>query len=108
VYSLSCKANVNQHVCIIRLKEGYSSQFTQLLLASFKGQRQIDNSQAGGAREGLNFRQIARMSFEFASLKEQTKIGSLFQKIDTLITQHQTQLTKLNNIKQACLAKLFV
>jgi len=39
---------------------------------------------------------------------EQTKIGTLFKNIDTLLSQHQTQLTKLGNIKQACLAKMFV
>jgi len=40
--------------------------------------------------------------------KEQTKIGSLFKHLDSLLSQHQTQLTKLGNIKQACLAKMFV
>ncbi len=40
--------------------------------------------------------------------EEQTKIGTLFKHLDTLITQHQTQLKKLNNIKQACLEKMFV
>jgi hypothetical protein len=28
--------------------------------------------------------------------------------LDTLINQHQSQLKKLGNIKQACLAKMFV
>lgn len=39
---------------------------------------------------------------------EQTKIGNFFQQFDSLISQHQAQLTKLNNIKQACLSKMFV
>jgi len=39
---------------------------------------------------------------------EQTKIGKLFKQIDTLISQHQAQLKKLSNIKQACLEKMFV
>ncbi|AZN38070.1 restriction endonuclease subunit S [Iodobacter ciconiae] len=39
---------------------------------------------------------------------EQTKVGNLFTNIDTLINQHQAQLKKLNNIKQACLEKMFV
>ncbi|EKD9321059.1 restriction endonuclease subunit S [Vibrio vulnificus] len=42
------------------------------------------------------------------SEKEQTAIGNYFQKLDTLINQHQQQITKLNNIKQACLSKMFV
>jgi len=40
--------------------------------------------------------------------REQTKIGNLFKQLDTLINQHQAQLKKLNNIKQACLEKMFV
>jgi type I restriction enzyme S subunit len=40
--------------------------------------------------------------------EEQTQIGNLFKQLDTLITQHQAQLKKLNNIKQACLEKMFV
>ncbi|WP_447871342.1 restriction endonuclease subunit S [Serratia fonticola] len=41
-------------------------------------------------------------------LEEQTAIGSYFQKLDSLINQHQQKITKLNNIKQACLSKMFV
>lgn len=39
---------------------------------------------------------------------EQAAIGNYFQKLDALINQHQQQITKLNNIKQACLSKMFV
>lgn len=39
---------------------------------------------------------------------EQERIGNYFQKLDALINQHQQQITKLNNIKQACLSKMFV
>lgn len=42
------------------------------------------------------------------TVDEQTKIGSYFQMLDSLINQHQQQITKLNNIKQACLSKMFV
>jgi type I restriction enzyme, S subunit len=40
--------------------------------------------------------------------EEQKKIGNYFQKLDALINQQQQQITKLNNIKQACLSKMFV
>jgi type I restriction enzyme S subunit len=42
------------------------------------------------------------------TVNEQTAIGNYFQKLDALINQHQQQITKLNNIKQACLSKMFV
>ena len=51
--------NVNQHVCIIRPKK---ERLNFLLLSSFLnskiGQQQIDSFQAGGNREGLNFKQV--------------------------------------------------
>ncbi|WP_028867891.1 restriction endonuclease subunit S [Psychromonas arctica] len=52
----------------------------------------------------------ALSSFEvlIPSIEEQTKIGNYFQKLDALINQHQQQITKLNNVKQACLSKMFV
>lgn len=40
--------------------------------------------------------------------EEQAAIGNYFQKLDALINQHQQQITKLTNIKQACLSKMFV
>lgn len=42
------------------------------------------------------------------NVEEQAAIGNYFQKLDALINQHQQQITKLNNIKQACLSKMFV
>ncbi|MGI2011682.1 restriction endonuclease subunit S [Shewanella oncorhynchi] len=41
-------------------------------------------------------------------LNEQAKIGAYLKKLDDLIERHQQQITKLNNIKQACLSKMFV
>lgn len=48
------------------------------------------------------------MVFMFPTEDEQQEIGNYFQKLDNLINQHQQQITKLNNIKQACLSKMFV
>ena len=42
------------------------------------------------------------------NLEEQEKIGNYLKKLDTLINQHQQQITKLTHIKQACLSKMFV
>ncbi|MGF1894030.1 restriction endonuclease subunit S [Vibrio campbellii] len=39
---------------------------------------------------------------------EQILIGDYFKKLDRLINQHKQQITKLKNIKQACLDKMFV
>lgn len=41
-------------------------------------------------------------------VEEQRKIGNLLQSIDRLITLHQRKLERLQNIKKACLEKMFV
>lgn len=40
--------------------------------------------------------------------EEQQKIGNYFKNLDDLIENHKEQLKKLNQIKKACLSKLFV
>jgi type I restriction enzyme, S subunit len=107
VYRLFSNANVNQHVCIIRSEKYYDSDFIQLNLTSSKGQLKINNNQAGGAREGLNFQQISRMNFGFPDNNEQSKIGSYFKQIDKLINLHQRKYDKLVNLKKAVLEKMF-
>ena len=40
--------------------------------------------------------------------KEQDAIGAFFDHLDNLITLHQRELEKLQNLKKACLEKMFV
>ena len=63
---------------------------------------------AGSTFESLNSDNIINANINLPSNLEQDKIGSLFEKIDNLITLHQRQLEKLKNIKSALLEKMFV
>ncbi|EPY2306201.1 restriction endonuclease subunit S [Clostridium sporogenes] len=109
VFHSTQRANVNQHVCIVRpLNKEVSPEFIHLNLTSNNGQNQINSSQAGGAREGLNFQQISKMTFMFPKLEEQIKIGDFFSKLDNLSTLHQRKLEKLQNIKKAYLNEMFI
>ena len=56
----------------------------------------------------ISGKQLGKMIIKIPINEEQTKIGDLFKQLDTLINQHQSQQKKLNNIKQACLEKMFV
>lgn len=107
VYRQKMAANVNQHVCIIRPKKEYYSDFIQLNISSSKGQREIDLNQAGGGREGLNFQQISKMSFFYPSVEEQQKIGSFFKQLDDTIALHQREVDLLERTKQTYLQKMF-
>ena len=63
----------------------------------------------GGTIKHISLSEISNYVFFIPkSLEEQVKIGCFLKQLDNLIAQHQQQITKLNNIKQACLSKMFV
>lgn len=62
----------------------------------------------GSTIKRLYNRNILNTKIKTPSLPEQSQIGSFFQQLDTLLTQHQKQLDKLGQIKSALLDKLFV
>ena len=107
VYSKEHLANVNQHVCIIRPGKNVNPFFIQLNITSPKGQKEIELNQAGGGREGLNFQQIARMTFFFPNKEEQAKIGTFFKQLDDTIALHQRKLDLLKETKKGFLQKMF-
>jgi type I restriction enzyme S subunit len=61
-----------------------------------------------GSQVNLNSDIVKGQVVCIPSNAEQVEIGNYFQKLDALINQHQQQISKLNNIKQACLSKMFV
>ncbi|HCC8381326.1 restriction endonuclease subunit S [Acinetobacter baumannii] len=67
------EANVNQHVCIIRVSK-YLQEFLALVIQSDLIQAQIQSIQTGGNREGLNFEQISKFYFALPTLEEQEQI----------------------------------
>src|SRR5690554_2368996 len=69
------EANVNQHVCIIRLKKDINNIFIQSYLSSFKGQKEILRSQTGGNREGINHKSVGDLDIPIPPLPEQKAIA---------------------------------
>ena len=86
--------NVNQHVCIIRVKrDELNPVLLNQFLISERGQKQIDSFQAGGNRQGLNFGQIR--SFEFPvppTEKEQQRIADCLSALDAWIAAEADKL----------------
>lgn len=67
------KANVNQHVCIIRPKKIYYKYLAYYLMSRL-GQDQVFSVQMGTSREGLNFQQLGDFIIFYPSIGEQQKI----------------------------------
>lgn len=67
------------------------------------------NISSGSKMPRSDWNLVSRTVFNIPeNIIEKTKIGNFFKQLDTLLNQHQAQLKKLNNIKQACLEKMFV
>ena len=95
--------NVNQHVCIIRTNEDkIDPEFLHMYLLSDSGQGQIKNFQAGGNRQGLNFKQVRSILVPVPSAKsEQNAIAKVISDVDSLLEKLDQLIVKKQNIKQA-------
>jgi type I restriction enzyme S subunit len=101
--------NVNQHVCIIRVKSADLNPFyLNQYLISPRGQKQIDSFQAGGNRQGLNFAQIRSFSISLPpKVSEQQRIADCLTSLDNLITAETQKLDALKTHKKGLMQQLF-
>jgi len=99
------RANVNQHVCIIRTEEPVVSIWVSLCVPSKVVQAQIDFSQNGAGREGLNFEQIGNMLVALPPTEEVDEIASNLDRetvrIDSLIKKKTHFIELLREKRQA-------
>ncbi|MEP6275634.1 restriction endonuclease subunit S [Hyphomonas sp.] len=100
--------NVNQHVCIIRPKANeLNPGFLCSFLLSAAGQSQIDSFQAGGNREGLNFKQVRAFAVPIPpTVSEQTAIAETLSDMDQEIAMTETKLVKLRHLKSGMMQQL--
>ena len=106
IYPFEETANVNQHVCIIRVNQNIiSPQFMHYLWVSNIGKISIDICQTGSNREGMNFNQISKTFFPLPFVDEQKEICDyLDQKcsaIDSTIANKQALIEKLTAYKKS-------
>ncbi|HCX48020.1 MULTISPECIES: restriction endonuclease subunit S [Bacillus cereus group] len=101
------KANVNQHVCIIRsnTKVVVPELLSKIMASNFIMQ-QILMSQNGSSREGLNFTQVKNLEFPLTrDLQEQIEIANHIlvetNKINSLIGMIEEQIQKLKEYRQS-------
>ena len=99
--------NVNQHVCIIRLKETVTPLYICYFLLSYRGQKQIDSFQAGGNRQGLNFEQIKSFSLFLPMRDEQDKISRLLFLLSERIATQNKIIEDLEQLKSALTDQLY-
>lgn len=106
IKSINLPAILVQRVTRIRCSEVNSEFIYQYIQKDFL--KHISGIKTETAVPHLSLHDIRAFSIFLPEIEEQNSIGSYFQKLDALINQHQQQITKLTNIKQACLSKMFV
>ncbi|MGB6130952.1 MAG: restriction endonuclease subunit S [Acidobacteriaceae bacterium] len=103
-------ANVNQHVCIIRLRGAKLNGFISYAMKSSAIKGQIEIAENGAAREGLNFVQIGGFHIALPTADEEAQAISLFldretAKIDALVAEQQHLIELLKEQRQAIIAE---
>jgi len=98
----------NQRTQRIEPFSDYEPQFLYQLLNAPLVRKKIFKASQGNTQIYVNWSAISKLKYLIPKKDEQTAIGNYFQKLDALINQHQQQITKLNNIKQACLSEMFI
>ena len=68
----------------------------------------VDKKATGGTIKHLNQSILVDFPVILPQRSEQTLIGAFFLQLDNLITLHQRELEKLQNIKKSMLEKMFV
>ncbi|WP_405370989.1 restriction endonuclease subunit S [Nonlabens sp. Asnod2-A12] len=98
---------LNQRVALLRPE----LEVLPLFLYYTINVNQIYFKMQGAGMSQLNISKSSVEDFEFlypTNREEQIKVSNYFKNFDNLINNHKEQLKKLNQIKKACLSKLFV
>jgi type I restriction enzyme S subunit len=88
------------------------SEFVSIELNGTRIEGQLRRIVSSGARmDGLlniSFAEYGNVELMLPNIDEQKQLSAFFRSLDNLITLHQRELEKLQNLKKACLEKMFV
>ena len=90
--------------------EGMVPEFFRYVIVDEKFRHHLWLASPGGAGRNrvLKLDEMLNYLMRFPSRDEQIKIAEFFRQLDNLITLHQRELEKLQNIKKSMLEKMFV
>ena len=108
VAELQKPMTVNQDIRVIVPTEALSSHWLLGYLEGNSRNLLLKFGKVGTTVESINFSEMKSMGLMMPSREEQSRIGSLFAKLDSLIALHQRELEILKNLKKAMLEKMFV
>ena len=91
-----------------RPTEKFDLDYLAYMLRSDNVRKDITFLAQGISRYNISKNKVMDIAVPVPKYDEQQQIGSYFSKLDNLITLHQRELEKLQNIKKSMLEKMFV
>ena len=96
---------VNNHAHVLQGKNNIASNRFLSYAISLAN---IESVLVGGGRAKLNADVMMNLNIDLPTYKEQCRVAEYFSNLDNLITLHQRELKKLQNIKKSMHEKMFV
>ena len=95
------------YVCVDTISDEITASFLHQILHYHDVITKIYYKMGDGLRQTLNYSDLKSLNIVYPNPDEQKTIASIFGSIDSTITNRETELEKLKNIKRALLEKLF-
>lgn len=100
-------ANVNQHVCILRLNPDRADpRYVHAVLASPLGQRQIWRTSTGLSRPGLSREDVRKLRIPLPPIGEQRRFARFLSHVDDVISAGHEVLEQHRRVRTGVLGKL--
>ena len=101
--------NAAQNVIAFRAKENYDSSFLYAMFSTEENQDKVMRIVMGAVQPSIKVSQLVNVEYSVTdNIDEQKALGKYFLVFDHLIALQQQKLKKLQNMKKACLEKMFV
>ncbi len=102
------KANVNQHVCIIRVnRKRASPQYISHYLSMPNAQEEIWTVQAGASRQALNFKQVRGLKVYLPEIEEQMQFASFANSISQIRMKQAESSNEINKLFESLILTSF-
>jgi type I restriction enzyme, S subunit len=98
---------VSYSCAILKYGNSFNSEYLFFLLQSDKIQNRLKESINTGSQGNIGTESLRQLICRFPQITEQTKIGTYFRELDSLIDLHQHKHDKLVTLKKAMLQKMF-
>jgi len=102
------KANVNQHVCIIRPNtDDLDSKYLMYFLSCSEFQAKINGLQNGGTRQALNFSQIREFQIPILPIAQQKRIAAILDKADAVRRKRREAIRLTEELLRSTFLEMF-